>query len=174
MKWKCKEGHQWETTFKFIKKNSWCPDCSKIISGKKRKGNKNNKLTIQYCRDLAKQKKGECLSKEYKSKKKLLWKHRKFKEPTKGIGFRNMFRKNGFQVYLVDEFRTSCRCSNCEGGECSKFREIRNPKPAKNNSILSHGLLLCKKDCGLWNRDENSARNIYKIANNAINKKERP
>ena len=56
----------------------------------------------------------------------------------------------------------------------SKFREIRNPKPAKNNSILSHGLLLCKKDCGLWNRDENSARNIYKIANNAINKKERP
>ena len=85
-----------------------------------------------------------------------------------------MFRKNGFQVYLVDEFRTSCKCSNCEGGECSKFREIRNPKPAKNNSFLSHGLLLCKKDCGLWNRDENSARNIYKIANNAINKKERP
>ena len=80
-----------------------------------------------------------------------------------------MFRKSGFQVYLVDDFRTSCRCSNCEGEECSKFREIRNPKPAKNNSILSHGLLLCKKDCGLWNRDENSARNIYKIANNAIN-----
>jgi hypothetical protein len=35
-----------------------------------------------------------------------------------------------------------------------------------------HGLL-CKKDCGLWNRYDNSARNIYKIANNAINKKER-
>ena len=28
-----------------------------------------------------------------------------------------MFRKSGFQVYLVDEFRTSCRCYNCEGGE---------------------------------------------------------
>ena len=52
--------------------------------------------------------------------------------------------------------------------------EIRNPKPTKNNSILSHGLLLCKKDCGLWNRDENSTRNIYKIAKNAISKKERP
>ena len=85
-----------------------------------------------------------------------------------------MFRKNGFQVHLVDEFRTSCKCSNCEGGKCSKFREIRNPKPSKNNSILSHGLLLCKKDCGLWNRDENSSRNIYKIAYNAINGKERP
>ena len=35
-------------------------------------------------------------------------------------------------------------------------------------------LLFCKKDCGLWNRDKNSARNIYKIANNAISKKERP
>ena len=101
-------------------------------------------------------------------------KHRKFKDPIKGIGFRKMFRKSGFQVYLVDEFRTSCRCSNCEGGKCSKFREIRNPKPTKNNSFLSHGLLLCKKDCGLWNRDENSSRNIYKIAYNAINGKERP
>ena len=48
-------------------------------------------------------------------------KNRKFKEPTKGIRFRNMFRKNGFQVYLVNEFRTSCKCSNCEGGECSPF-----------------------------------------------------
>ena len=72
MKWECKEGHIWETTFKIIKKNSWCPTCNKIISGKKRKGTKNNKLTIQYCRDLAKQKKGECLSEEYKSKQKLL------------------------------------------------------------------------------------------------------
>ena len=66
----------------------------------------------------------------------------------------------------------------------------------KNNSILSHGLILIiiifnniyfiniiknffffvRKivDCGLWNRDENSARNIYKIAKNAICKKERP
>jgi hypothetical protein len=101
--------------------------------------------------------------------------HRKFKEPTKGIGFRTMFRKNGFKVYLVDEFRTSCKCSNCEGGDCSKFKKIRNPKPdAKTNSILSHGLLLCKKGCGLWNRDENSARNIYRIAKNAINRIERP
>ena len=100
--------------------------------------------------------------------------HTKFKEPTKGIGSRNIFRKNGFQVYLVDEFRTSCKCYNCEGGECFKFREIRNHKPSKNNSILSHGLLFCKKDCGLWSRNENSARNIYKIANSAIHKKGRP
>lgn len=33
---------------------------------------------------------------------------------------------------------------------------------------------MCKACSVLWNRDDNSARNIYKIAYNAINKKERP
>jgi len=101
-------------------------------------------------------------------------KHRKFKEPIKGKGFRTLFRRNGYKVYLVDEFRTSCKCSNCEGGECSKFRKCRNPKPMKNNSILSHGVLMCKTCSALWNRDENSSRNIYKIAYNAIHQNERP
>jgi hypothetical protein len=76
--------------------------------------------------------------------------HREFKEPTKWIGFSNMFRKSGFQIYLVDEIRTSHKCSKCEGSECSKFREIRNSIPTKNNSFMSHGHLLCKKDCELW------------------------
>lgn len=101
-------------------------------------------------------------------------KHRKFKEPVKGKGFRNLFRKNKFQIYLVDEFRTSCKCSHCEGGDCYKFRKRRNPRPNKNNLILCHGILMCKTCKALWNRDENSSRNIYKIAYNAINKKERP
>jgi hypothetical protein len=100
-------------------------------------------------------------------------KHMKFKEPIKGKGFRSLFRKNNYKVYLVDEFRTSCRCSNCES-ECSKFRKCRNPRPNKNNSVLSHGALMCKTCSALWNRDENSSRNIYKIAYNAINQKERP
>ena len=101
-------------------------------------------------------------------------KHRKFKEPIKGKGFRTLLRKNGFQVFMVDEFRTSCKCSNCEGGSCEKFRMVVNPKPDKYNLILSYGALTCKKCSALWNRDENSARNIYKIAYNAINKLERP
>jgi len=103
-------------------------------------------------------------------------KHRKYKEPIKGKGFRNMFRKNGFNVYLVDEFRTSCRCSNCccDSGECRKFKICRNPKPMKNNSILCHGVLMCKTCGALWNRDENSSRNIYKIAKKIITNGERP
>jgi hypothetical protein len=100
--------------------------------------------------------------------------HMKYKEPTKGISIRKLFRQNGYKLYLVDEFRTSCKCSKCEGGKCEKFMVRENPKPYKNNNIVVHGLLTCKKCSGVWNRDVNGATNIYKIAKNAIKKEERP
>lgn len=100
-------------------------------------------------------------------------KHRKFKEPVKGKGFRDMFRKSGYKVYLVDEFRTSCKCSNCEG-QCSTFRKCQSPRPWRDELITRHGLLMCKTCRGLWNRDENSSRNIYKIISSHINGKKRP
>ena len=60
--------------------------------------------------------------------------HRKFKEPVKGKGFRTLFRKAGYKVYLVDEFRTSKKCSACEIGVCSKFRWIDNPRPYRDGA----------------------------------------
>ena len=103
-------------------------------------------------------------------------KHMKFKEPTKGKGIRTLFRKNNYQVYLVDEFRTSCKCSNCDGGDCVNSVVRQNPRPYKDNSIIVHTLLHCKNEnCGVWwNRDCNGAKNIYKIAENAIKEKDRP
>jgi hypothetical protein len=101
-------------------------------------------------------------------------KHMKYKEPIKGKGIRTLFRKSGYDTYLVDEYRTSCKCCNCEGGECKKFMVRDNPRPYKNNTILVHGLLRCKSGCGLWNRDVNGAKNIYKIAYNHINGLDRP
>ena len=98
----------------------------------------------------------------------------KFKEATKGKGMRTLFRKAGFQTYLVDEFRTSCMCSKCETGICAKNMVMENPRPYKTGNILVHGLICCKNGCGYWNRDVNGATNIYKIAYNAINNKERP
>jgi transposase len=100
--------------------------------------------------------------------------HMKFKEATKGKGMRTLFRKAGFQTYLVDEFRTSCRCSKCEIGICKKTMVRENPKPFRSSNVLVHGLICCKNGCGYWNRDVNGATNIYKIAYNAVNKKERP
>ena len=98
----------------------------------------------------------------------------KYKEPTKGRSIRKLFRQNGYKLYLVDEFRTSCKCSKCEGGKCEKFMVRENPKPYKNNNILVHGLTSCKSCFNVWNRDVNGATNIYKIAKNAIKKEERP
>jgi hypothetical protein len=101
-------------------------------------------------------------------------KQMKYKEPTLGKGMRTLFRKNNYKVFLVDEFRTSCKCSNCDGGVCEKFRARKHPNKKKDELRLIHGLLRCKSGCGLWNRDRNGSSNIYKIAKNAINKLERP
>lgn len=101
-------------------------------------------------------------------------KQMKFKEPTLGIGMRSVFRKNKYKVYLVDEFRTSCKCSKCDGGACEKILVRENPKPKKDDMRLVHGLLRCKSGCGLWNRDRNGSSNIYKISYQAIHNLERP
>ena len=100
--------------------------------------------------------------------------HMKYKEATKGKGMRTLFRKAGFQTYLVDEFRTSCKCSKCEGGSCVKTMIRKNPRPYRTGNVIVHGLICCKNGCGYWNRDVNGATNIYKIAYNAINNKGRP
>ena len=100
----------------------------------------------------------------------------KYKEPTLGKGIRTLFRKNNYNVFLVDEFRSSCKCSNCNGGICEKYMVRNHPNKKKNKDELRlvHGLLRCKSGCGSWNRDRNGSSNIYKIAKNAINNKERP
>ena len=93
----------------------------------------------------------------------------KNKEPVKGKGFRTLFRKAGYKVFLVDEFRTSRRCSACsEHGVCSTFRKCDNPRPYRQGRILRHGLVKCSTCSRLWNRDVNAASNIWKVAKNAI------
>jgi len=103
-------------------------------------------------------------------------KQMKYKEATKGVRMRKLFRQNNYKVYLVDEFRTSCMCSICktEIGRCEKFQIRKNPKPYKSGNILVHGLISCKNCFNVWNRDVNGATNIYRIAKNAINGLERP
>jgi hypothetical protein len=45
----------------------------------------------------------------------------RFHEPTKDIGLRRLFHRNGYEVYLVNEFRTSCRCYKCGKGVSPVF-----------------------------------------------------
>jgi hypothetical protein len=105
--------------------------------------------------------------------------HGRFLEPVKGKGFRKLFKKAGYQLFLVDEFRTSKMCSKCENeeAECVRFRWVKNPKPRSRIAhpiSRCHGLLRCTTCNTLWDRDILGATNIYKIADMAINGEERP
>ena len=107
-------------------------------------------------------------------------KHRKFKEPVKGKAFRSLLRRGGFKVFLVDEFRTSCKCSHCqhEDGKCETFRVRLDPnkkKPDEKRHLRKvHGLLVCRKCERLWNRDVNSAINTARLTREMISGRPRP
>ena len=82
-------------------------------------------------------------------------------------------------MYLVDEYRTSARCSKCmdQDAKCSTFLEVKNPRPyrrVKCPTIIRHGLVKCSNCKTYWNRDTNAAINIYKICYNEINNLGRP
>lgn len=63
MMWQCQKGHTWMAPPNRIKNGAWCPECANI----KRK-------TIEYPRELARVKGGECLSKVYiNANTKMLW-----------------------------------------------------------------------------------------------------
>jgi hypothetical protein len=113
------------------------------------------------------------------------FRHRKFKEPVKGKGFRKMFRRAGYKnVYLIDEHKTSCKCHNCGdivkgdeivGGNCQTFRICKNPRPwRREENVKRHGLLMCQTCQKLWCRDTNASLNIWEIMNASQNGKERP
>ena len=65
MKWQCHRGHEWQACVQSIKyNNTWCSFCAG-----------NNKLTLEHCKEIARNKGGECLSIYYKNTKtKMKWK----------------------------------------------------------------------------------------------------
>ena len=103
----------------------------------------------------------------------------KNQEPTKGKSIRRLFKRNGYKLFLIDEYRTSCR-SFINGEEMEKFQKRRNPKPNKSNIKLCHGLLRSKNVSNnnsrvIMNRDFNGSMNILnkglcEIANKEIPK----
>jgi len=111
--------------------------------------------------------------------------------PSKCVGFRKMFRRWGYGIYLVDEFKTSKVCSGCQGILESSGVFRVNPKPHRNDVREVHGLLRCQSEtckshvqnvnpmlagvaCRYWNRDVNSARNIRIIVTHTVRHGERP
>ncbi|CEG82723.1 hypothetical protein RMATCC62417_16752 [Rhizopus microsporus] len=67
----------------------------------------------------------------------------KYHELTRNKRFISMLKKNGFSVYLINEYKTSSYCPTCEN-ELETFKTVSNPRPYqrnKNSNILCHGLL---------------------------------
>ncbi|RCH90917.1 hypothetical protein CU097_009508 [Rhizopus azygosporus] len=96
-----------------------------------------------------------------------------FHEPTRNKGLIRMLKKNGLTVHLIDEFKTSSKCPNCED-DLKTLKTVINPRPYRRvdmPTVKCHGLLRCKNPkCSpngskrkLWNRDLATALNFRKI-----------
>ena len=87
--------------------------------------------------------------------------------PHKGKGFRDVLRRGGYRVLLVDASRTSVQCSRCatEAARCHTFlRREGEVHPV-------HGLLLCQT---VGRRDHNGAINIARLTRIALQGEARP
>ncbi|RIB06869.1 hypothetical protein C2G38_2046461 [Gigaspora rosea] len=73
--------------------------------------------------------------------------------PIKGL-YRELKRRLGKRVRLVDEYRTSIICSTCNG-RMDKRSRFWSLKVCKNICLVSFQTL--------WNRDTNAARNIRRL-----------
>ncbi len=85
LEWKCSEGHKWKSTPHNIKRGRWCPVCGRY---KKRKY--KTKYSIVDMREIAEERGGKCLSKEFlNSNTHLVWEckrgHRWNARPTQVI-----------------------------------------------------------------------------------------
>ncbi|KAI8369078.1 hypothetical protein BD560DRAFT_447230 [Blakeslea trispora] len=76
--------------------------------------------------------------------------HQRYHEPIRSVGFRRLLRRSGFQVFLIDEFRTSRCCPDYGSIFLETFLTIANPRrqnPAANPDLAArvtcHGLLRC-------------------------------
>ena len=102
---------------------------------------------------------------------------------TKGKGFRTMFRRAGYSVYLVNEHKSSVTCPVCFKDELKCLKKRESPKPwRKGKSVTVHGLLHCQSEicqqangnARLWNRDDVATLNIKTIVEDTLLFGERP
>jgi hypothetical protein len=70
----------------------------------------------------------------------------KYREPIRGKGIRDALRHRGFEVLLLDEFRTSKVCPSCLQPSLKKFKTVINPRTWRRDEypmVTCHGLLRC-------------------------------
>ncbi|KAL0223008.1 hypothetical protein P9112_002398 [Eukaryota sp. TZLM1-RC] len=101
----------------------------------------------------------------------------KFKKPTKRKGLRILFKKAGYKVFLIDEFRTSCCCFTCKKAEktVETFRWCRNLRPWNMHEMSTrYGLTMCDSCESIWNRDRNAVLNTLAVMEVHVKGGDRP
>lgn len=81
-----------------------------------------------------------------------------------------IFKRNHYETYIIDEFRTSKLCNSCEN-PLSKWLDVKSKKPNSNGKLYkSNGILRCQSSTQLCNvihnRDKNAVKNMLKIVLN--------
>ena len=92
-----------------------------------------------------------------------------------GKGLRNLFKKRGYKLYLIDEYNTSAR-HYLSGDQLETFRKRKNPRPYRHDSRKINGLLRTKSEKSgrnnkraiIINRDLNASLNILLKATSII------
>ena len=117
-------------------------------------------------------------------------KHMKGKEPCINKRIRKLLRTRGYNVYLINEFRTSKLCNKCHNKvENFMVRKSKKPK-SKDKTVLVWGLVCCtNEECkpntkskeqinkygsNVYNRDTNAVLNMLKIVKELIRTGKRP
>ncbi len=100
----------------------------------------------------------------------------RYQEPTLLKGVIKILRREGVEVYLVDEYHTSKHCYRC-GNIVSTFRDTINSKKEKRDIkpyVTCHGLTKCCNCDTIYNRDTNSSLNILRKFYCTIHQKNLP
>lgn len=97
-----------------------------------------------------------------------------------------MFQRAGFNVLLVNEYKTSSVCPTCHQESLETFMQRPSPRPWREGAIVTvHGLLRCKSEIcqqfvngqlvpRLWNRDRVATLNIRSVVDETICQGVRP
>ena len=132
MKWRCYQNHEWESSYKDIKRNKWCPKCSGKFS--KEEGLDNAK-------EFAFQNNGKCLSEKYiNATTKMEWQCAK---EHKWFGTYNFIQQGGW-------------CPKCSGN----FSKIERLNMAKNYAKLKNGNCLSVEYLNIDSKMEWQCSNI--------------
>lgn len=111
-KWMCHKNHTWKAKWGDVKQGTWCPHC-----------NGNARLTIEYIRQVAIEKGGECLSNVYKNANDIFW--------------WRCHNKHVFNATVKHVLYDDTWCSTCRGIIRRDLNDMKNIAKERGGECLS-------------------------------------